>query len=113
VSVNQYVYHYKDFLVVVKQLLDGKTKLLYHWYMNTRLFLKQEILKSGKSQKEVAQIMGVSPQSLSGILAYNAPKPDTVASVLLAAGWAVDEVRNIRLGDIYEIAIPAASPNEG
>ncbi len=108
-----YALYYKEFSLVVNQLVDLIRKLLYYWYMNTRLFLKQEILKSGKTQKEVAEKMGVSPQALSGILAYNAPKPDTLAAVLLAADWDIDRVLNLRLGDIYEIAFTAASPNEG
>ena len=62
---------------------------------------------------DVAEIMGVSPQALSGILAYNAPKPDTLAAVLLAADWDIDRVLNLRLGDIYEIATPAASLKDG
>ena len=70
--------------------------------MNT--FLKDAIYKSGKSQREIAERMGVTPQSLSGVLSYNTPKPDTLANVLLAAGWTVEDVRNLRLGDVYQIA---------
>lgn len=90
-------------LVTVKQLVDKIRSMLYTDCMMTNQFLKQAIKQSNMTQADVARKMGVTAQAVSGIVSTSAPKPETAVKLLMAIGWPVEEIANVRLGDIYEI----------
>ena len=87
----------------VNQLVDAIHNMLYTNCMMTNKFLKQAIKQSNLTQADVARKMNVTAQAVSGIVATPSPKPETAIRLLLAVGWPLEEIANIRLGDIYEI----------
>lgn len=90
--------------------IDKKSIRYYHTVMNQ--FLITAIEQSGKTKAEIADLMQVRPQSVHGVIHYPAPKPASVASILLACGWQLEAIKDLKLGDIYDFGDLDLRPGE-
>lgn len=66
-------------------------------------FVTQAINKSGMTKADIARAMGVTPQAVGNLMNTPAPRPDTLVSLLLACGWELEAVKQLRLTDVYSI----------
>lgn len=71
-------------------------------------FLSQTIKQSGKTKADIARLLNITPQSIHGAVISPAPKPATIASILLACGWTIEQVQELRFGDVYEADVLTA-----
>ena len=64
--------------------------------------LKIVIIESGVRQYQLADIMGISPNTISRWIGGEAiPSPDSLHRLLLGIGWSADRINNTRMGEFY------------
>ena len=64
-------------------------------------FLVSAIEQSGLTKADTARKLGVTAQAVNSVIKTRTPKPPTLAAVLFACGWNIEEIGDLTLLEVY------------